>query len=101
MIRCIGQVREGGDGRYYITCRGAEGHMNPFFQEEGETDWLGGGHHFMSLVNGDANRKFVRDWMDKNCSAPADFHGHATVVFEDEADAGLFWMMFKNDKPQA
>lgn len=92
MIRCIGNAREGGDGRYYVTCRGSEGHLNPFYNAE-DVPYYGGD------MDGDENRRIVNDWIAKNCAKPAEVYGQTSVVFESEDDAALFWFTFRHDKP--
>jgi hypothetical protein len=97
MIRCIGNIREGGDGRYYVTCRGSEGHINPFYTDlDGDL-----GCDIAQSERGEAARRFVNEWVAKNCSAKAEVFGNATMAFHDDGDAGLFWMTFKSDKPLA
>lgn len=94
MIRCLGQVREGADGRYYVTVRGAEGSMNPFYIADISPPTFHGGSPIATPEQATQCRSFVDNWIIKNCAGEAEIFGNTSVVFEDQGDAGLFWMTF-------
>lgn len=82
MIRCVGNVRQGGDGRYYMTCRRLD------------DDFLGVFYHNVGAI------EFADKWIDDNCKSPAHVYGTSTIAFDDEADASLFWFTFSKQVDQ-
>lgn len=81
MIRCVGNIREGADGRYFVTCRGKVSHLNAFHSDTG-------------------SQEFVDNWIRENCQYPAEIYGYTTVVFQNEGEAALFWMTFRKDRAE-
>lgn len=82
MIVCRTNVREGGDGRFYISVSGDEG-VNPFYHSNDEYQ---------------IRTEYVQNWCNENCAHGFEIYGPSTLCFDDPADAALFWFTHSEKK---
>jgi hypothetical protein len=78
-LRVKGKVRNGADGRFYVSVR--------YREEDNDFGAL------IAPFTSEENKAAVMDWVEANCVGPAEFHGLNSLVFIEQEDAILFMLL--------